>query len=136
MFTAGPLDIRITVEVPGQAPASPVIDSTTSGATALVEFRNRSTVPQDVEIEVAIANGLLSFQGLGATWAQRVNNIPQILKWSSAYQVRKALVHAGASMTGSETVSVVSVRYRPVGTASWTSYVFPAAGNAVVVTVN
>lgn len=108
-FPGNPFFIRIFIGVSGSELAW--IGRHTLGSECVVEVRNLSTLPIDVEGEVEIAHGLLSFP-LGATRWRFV--IP--VNGSTSQSLKIAL--SVLSQTGVETVTCSDLRYRVHGYSS------------------
>ena len=133
MFRAGPITVwlRISLPPPGTGPFT----TTTSGATVVLEIANSSTLNQDVELEVQIANGFLEFPALGSNWTAKAVAVPCLLTRAAAYNRTYPIQHAGNPGGGSETVLCALLRYKQSSHPTFTSVSITGPGNSDVVAV-
>ena len=142
IFSVGPLSIQISIlavhsnVVPPMDPKMPSIGRDTSGAECVVEIFNASTIPVDVQGEVVIAVGLLSFPNGGAKWQFLLTAIPPLEPSRRIpVQTRATVALSSLSGQGMEVITCSRVCYRTHGLPHWTPWHFPTRGNSAQVKV-
>ena len=109
--------------------------SATTGAEVLLEINNSSSLNQDVQLEIEIANGFLKFSGGTFDWNAQALAVPSSLRRPAAYRCMRPIYHAGKTWRGSETVQCVRLRYKQSSHPTYTSIIIAGPGNSDTVTV-